>query len=55
MERSRSLDRLEAGTPLLIGGNRVLRVSAELAERFRPGDSVVVVEASEEILLVPAA
>jgi len=52
--QSSELTQLEAGTPILFGGNRVLRVSPELAERFRPGDSVVVVEASEEILLIPA-
>ncbi len=31
-----------------------MRVPAEIAERFRSGDSVVVVEATEEMLLIPA-
>ncbi|MDE0884087.1 MAG: aldehyde dehydrogenase family protein [Myxococcota bacterium] len=52
--QSSELTELKAGTPILFGGNRILHVPDELAERFRPGDSVVVVEASEEILLIPA-
>ena len=52
--QSSELTQLEAGTPILFGGNRILRVPEELAQRFRPGDSVVVVEPSEEILLIPA-
>ncbi len=55
MSEVRTLDRLEAGMPLVFGGNRVLPVPADVAERFRPGDSVVVVEATEQVLLVPAA
>ncbi len=31
-----------------------MRVSADLAERFRPGDSLVLVEATEELLHIPA-
>jgi len=54
MSDSSELTGLEAGTPILFGGNRLLRVPADLAERFQPGDSVVVVEATEEILLIPA-
>lgn len=41
--------------PLLFGGNRVMRVPADLAERFRAGDSLMIVEATEELLHVPAA
>lgn len=51
----RDLQRLEPGTPLVFGGDRVVEVSEELARRFRPGDAVVVVEATAEVLLIPAA
>jgi glutamate-5-semialdehyde dehydrogenase len=54
MSEITTLTSLEAGTPILFGGNKLLKVPAELAERFRAGDSVVVVEASEELLLIPA-
>ena len=54
MSESSELTRLEAGTPILFGGNRLLRVPEEVAQSFRPGDSVVVVEATEEMLLIPA-
>jgi len=55
MSDSTELEQLEAGTPILFGGNRLLRVPDDVAEAFRPGDSVVVVEATEEMLLIPAA
>jgi glutamate-5-semialdehyde dehydrogenase len=51
----RELERLEPGMPLVFAGDRIVEVSAELARRFRPGDAVVVDEASGEVLLVPAA
>jgi glutamate-5-semialdehyde dehydrogenase len=54
MANSDELTRLEAGTPILFGGNRLLRVPEAIAASFRPGDSVVVVEATEEMLLIPA-
>ncbi|MDJ0852310.1 MAG: aldehyde dehydrogenase family protein [Myxococcota bacterium] len=54
MARSEPLTTLEAGSPVLFGGNKVLRVPDEVARRFSPGDSVVVVEATEELLLVPS-
>lgn len=54
MSKSSTLKQLEAGTPLLFGGNRTLPVPAAIAEQFRAGDSIYVVEATEEILLVPA-
>jgi glutamate-5-semialdehyde dehydrogenase len=52
---ARDLQRLEPGTPLVFGGDRVVEVPEELARRFRPGDAVVVVEETAEILLIPAA
>ena len=47
------LVRVEAGMPIVFGGNRVLRVPPEIAERFREGDRLQVVEASEELLHIP--
>jgi glutamate-5-semialdehyde dehydrogenase len=55
MSQSSELTELAAGTPILFGGNRLLRVPEDIAARFQPGDSVVVVEATEEMLLIPAS
>lgn len=41
--------------PLLFAGNRVMHVPEDVAARFRAGDSLMVVEATEELLLIPAA
>lgn len=49
------LTKLETGMPILVGGDRVMRVSQELAERFRPGDKLIVVRKTGEILHVPKA
>jgi glutamate-5-semialdehyde dehydrogenase len=46
---------LAKGTQLLFGGDRLITVPDELVERFRPGDALVVVEATEQVLLLPAA
>jgi glutamate-5-semialdehyde dehydrogenase len=54
MPDSQELTQLEAGTPILFGGNRLLRVPESIAQDFQPGDSVVVVESTEEMLLIPA-
>jgi len=53
MSESRKLTHLKAGTPILFGGNRVLEVPPDVAARFEPGDSAVLVEATEELLLIP--
>lgn len=50
-----TLDRLIAGTPILYAGNRVSPVPPELAERFQPGDHLLVDQASGELLLIPHA
>ncbi|MDX1382975.1 MAG: glutamate-5-semialdehyde dehydrogenase, partial [Thermoanaerobaculia bacterium] len=50
-----SLEHLEAGMPIVFGGNRVVRVSEELASRFAPGDSLVVVQSTGDLLHVPRA
>jgi len=49
------LDHLVAGMPLLVGGDRVVRVSERLATAFRPGDRLVVVHDSGEVLHLPSA
>ena len=54
MPDSQELTQLEAGTPILFGGNRLLRVPESIAQNFQPGDSVVVVESTEEMRLIPA-
>ncbi|MFA9431462.1 aldehyde dehydrogenase family protein [Egicoccus sp. AB-alg2] len=50
-----SLETLVAGQPLVFGGDRVTHVSAELAEAFAPGDALVVLQDTGEILHVPRA
>ncbi len=50
-----SLDRLVPGTVIPFGGDRAALVSAELAARFRPGDHLLVVQDSGDLLLIPAA
>jgi len=54
VELATPLRELRAGSQLLIGGDRVVRVSEELAARFRPGDALAAVEATGELLLIPA-
>lgn len=48
------LDRLQAGQQVLFGGNRVATVGEELAAAFRPGDRVVVVQTTGDLLHIPA-
>ncbi|NLT56961.1 MAG: aldehyde dehydrogenase family protein [Actinomycetales bacterium] len=48
------LERLDPGTAILYGGDRVTRVSPELAAAFRPGDRLVAVEGGV-LLHIPAA
>ncbi|MCH2108014.1 MAG: aldehyde dehydrogenase family protein [Polyangiaceae bacterium] len=40
---------------ILVGGNRALAVDDELAMKFKSGDSIAVVEKTEEVLHIPAA
>ena len=46
--------RLEPGMPLLVGGDRFIRVSPELAAAFEEGDLLLVVHETGEVLHVPA-
>ena len=39
--------------PVLLGGDRVVRVSEELASKFKPGDRLIAVRRSGELLHVP--
>lgn len=55
MNQSQTLDRLEAGMPVITAGGQVLRMTEELAARFQPGDRLAVVAHSGELLRIPAA
>jgi glutamate-5-semialdehyde dehydrogenase len=54
MIKPQTLDRLSPGMPLLVGGDRMVPVSEELAASFRPGDALSVVAATGEVLHLPA-
>ncbi len=49
------LERLEAGQPIVFGGDRVVTVPADLAAAFTPGDALLVDEQAGALLHVPAA
>jgi glutamate-5-semialdehyde dehydrogenase len=51
MER---LERLDEGMPVVVGGDRVVRVPAGLAAAFQPGDRLLVVHSTGDLLHVPA-
>jgi glutamate-5-semialdehyde dehydrogenase len=50
-----SLTKLEAGMPIVYGGNRVVHVDEELARAFQEGDRLVVVQDTGALLHIPAA
>lgn len=50
-----TLNRLTEGQPIPYGGDRVARVSAELAAAFQPGDRLIVAQETGDLLRVPAA
>lgn len=52
---SERLISLTAGQPIPYGGDRVARVPKELAAAFRPGDRLVVVDDTGDLLHVPAS
>jgi glutamate-5-semialdehyde dehydrogenase len=54
METTR-LDHLEPGMPILFGGDRVTHVGPDLAEAFRPGDALIVLQDRGDLLHVPRA
>ncbi|MBX3011207.1 MAG: aldehyde dehydrogenase family protein [Caldilineaceae bacterium] len=55
MNQTQTLEQIEAGMPILTPDGQVVRVSAELAARFQPGDRLAVVPHSGELLRIPAA
>ncbi len=55
MSQANALESLPAGMKLLVGRNRTLTVDEKLAAAFRPGDSLAVVEKTEQILHIPAS
>jgi glutamate-5-semialdehyde dehydrogenase len=54
MAKVTTLTDLPRGTQLAFGGDKLIAVPDDVADRFRPGDAVVVVAATEEVLLIPA-
>src|SRR5271169_4047624 len=50
---SRALTRLTPGMPVIWGGDRVTLVSEELAARFNPGDRLVVMQQTGDLLHIP--
>ncbi|MDA0351771.1 MAG: aldehyde dehydrogenase family protein [Chloroflexi bacterium] len=48
------LTHLEAGMPIVYGGNRVAHVDADLANAFSEGDRLVVVQTTGDLLHIPA-
>lgn len=55
MSDATRLTRVEPGMEIVYGGDRVLRVPADVAARFVAGDALVVVEATGQLLHIPAA
>jgi glutamate-5-semialdehyde dehydrogenase len=53
MSGNGKLERLEAGMPIPFGGDRVTRVSPELAGAFRAGDRLIVLQTTGELLHLP--
>lgn len=51
---TKSLDSLVVGMPIVYGGNKQLIVDESLAQRFKSGDSIVVVEDTGQPLIIPA-
>lgn len=54
-ERPEQLVSLAAGERILVGGDHFVRVDESLAAAFRPGDRLVVVHETGQLLHVPAA
>ena len=48
------LTHLEAGMQLVYGGNRIATVDASLAAAFQPGDRLIVVQTTGDLLHIPA-
>ena len=48
------LHELTAGMPIIYGGNLVTTVPEELASAFEPGDSLIVVQTTGDLIHIPA-
>lgn len=55
MDSREALQALSPGMPVLYGGDKLTRVSDELAASFRPGDRLIVVQTTGDLLHIPAA
>lgn len=53
MARPTPLEKLEPGMRLVVNGDQVITVDAELASRFAPGDALAI--AGDQVLLLPRA
>ncbi len=49
-----TLAELPAGMPVLYGGNKIAHVSPDLAAAFEPGDRLIVVQTTGDLLHIPA-
>jgi glutamate-5-semialdehyde dehydrogenase len=49
------LNRLSAGMPIVYGGDKVVHVSAELADAFLSGDRLIVLQDTGDLLRIPQA
>jgi len=54
-QQSQRLDSLTAGMPIVFGGDRVTTVPETLAEAFEPGDRLIVVQTTGDLIHVPVA
>lgn len=54
MSKIEPVNHLEAGTSVLFGGDKRVRIDAELAARFQPGDSLEIAPKTGELLHIPA-
>ncbi len=55
VDLSDTLSHIPRGMPVLYGGNRVRTVPDAIADAFRPGDRLLVIQTTGDILHVPAA
>ncbi|MGI9606085.1 MAG: aldehyde dehydrogenase family protein [Acidimicrobiales bacterium] len=54
MANSHELNELTAGMPIVFGGNRVTTVPADIADAFRSGDRLVVVQSTGDLIHITA-